>query len=114
MLPEPLRSEVRTAFATSIRNIWYTCIGLSALGLLLALPSKGLELAIVTDENWGLNRGDDKVGQEDRDLEAAGSSTHRAVQENIQTEKGQASDNGRTEHGNVMQGEFLKPAGLSL
>lgn len=66
-LPEPLRSEVRTAFATSIRNIWYVAIGLSGLGLLFAMPAKALVLSVVTDEEWGF---DHQSGKErHRDLE---------------------------------------------
>ncbi|KAF8314987.1 MFS general substrate transporter [Clavulina sp. PMI_390] len=53
-LAEPLRSQVRDAFSIGIRNIWYAAAGLAGLGLLVALPAKGLPLSVVTDENWGL------------------------------------------------------------
>lgn len=67
---EPLRSAVRAAFADSIRNIWYTGIGLSALGLVFACLSKALVLSLVTDEEWDVmqhrnadkQRGDVELG----------------------------------------------------
>ncbi|KAJ7279698.1 iron permease [Mycena rebaudengoi] len=39
-LPEPLRSEVRVAFADSLAVIWQTMIGLAGLGLLLSFMMK--------------------------------------------------------------------------
>ncbi|KAG8914324.1 hypothetical protein FRC00_014484 [Tulasnella sp. 408] len=53
-LPEPLRTEVREAFASSLRVIWLAMIGICALGLLCVLWMKELKLHESTDENWGM------------------------------------------------------------
>lgn len=52
-LPEPLQTQVRTAFASSISNIWYTVMAMGLLGIIITLPMKQLELKLVTDANWG-------------------------------------------------------------
>lgn len=55
--PEPLRTAVRTAFASSTRSIWYFCLGVTCAGLLVSLVMKDIPLATVTDEeNWGLKK----------------------------------------------------------
>lgn len=69
-LAEPLRSEVRTAFADSIRNIWYTGIGLSGLGMAVAFFSKSLPLTLVMDEEWAM-REVNEAREEKGDVEAA-------------------------------------------
>ncbi|KAG8946147.1 hypothetical protein FRC04_012002 [Tulasnella sp. 424] len=53
-LPEPMRTEVRVAFASSLRVIWLTMIGLCGLGLICALGMKELKMHEVTDEDWGM------------------------------------------------------------
>lgn len=67
-LPEPLQSNVKSAFAIAIASIWYTVVGLGALGLLTSLPMKGLKLHIVTDEDWGFED-KNKDGRASTDLE---------------------------------------------
>lgn len=52
-LPEPLQTQVRVAFASSITNIWYCVAGLGGVGLLASLLMKQIELHTVMDENWG-------------------------------------------------------------
>ncbi|KIP05973.1 hypothetical protein PHLGIDRAFT_73402 [Phlebiopsis gigantea 11061_1 CR5-6] len=54
-LDEPLRSQVRVAFADSIRVIWLVLIGVGALGLLSSLFMKGLPLHTQIDESWGID-----------------------------------------------------------
>ncbi|KAF8313799.1 iron permease [Clavulina sp. PMI_390] len=81
-LPEPLRSEVRKAFADAIRQIWYVGIGLSGLGLLLTLPAKAVTLSLITDENWGFEQGtgtsgDVEAGPAQVDGEAAAPSSEK-------------------------------------
>lgn len=51
---EPLRTEVRTAFANSLKVIWYTMIGVAGLALLVAAFMRSLPLSTETDEAWGL------------------------------------------------------------
>lgn len=53
-LPEPLKTEVREAYALSIAKIWQVMIGISAMGLLASLFMKGLPLHSQKDEQWGL------------------------------------------------------------
>ncbi|TFY81266.1 hypothetical protein EWM64_g2741 [Hericium alpestre] len=54
-LDEPLRSEVRAAFAGALRVLWQVLIGFGGLGLLVSLGMKGLPLHTSVDRNWGLN-----------------------------------------------------------
>ncbi|KAG8946148.1 hypothetical protein FRC04_012003 [Tulasnella sp. 424] len=53
-LPEPMRTEVRVAFASSLRVIWLTMIGFCGLGLISVLGMKELKMHEVTDEDWGM------------------------------------------------------------
>jgi hypothetical protein len=53
-LPEPLRSEVRVAFADSLAVIWQTMIGLAGLGLLLSFMMKEVPMTNAIDKNFGL------------------------------------------------------------
>lgn len=53
-LPEPLRTEVRVAFAESIIVIWKVLIGIAGLGLVSSLFMKGLPLHTEVDESWGI------------------------------------------------------------
>ncbi|KAG8906510.1 hypothetical protein FRB99_006730 [Tulasnella sp. 403] len=53
-LEEPLKGQVREAYAESVKVVWWVMTGLSGLGLLVALFMKELRLREVTDENWGL------------------------------------------------------------
>ncbi|KAI0087477.1 iron permease [Irpex rosettiformis] len=56
-LQDPLRAQVREAFAESIRVIWQVLTGISGLGLLCSLPMKGLPLHTQVDEKWGIEEG---------------------------------------------------------
>ncbi|TFY71509.1 hypothetical protein EVG20_g1500 [Dentipellis fragilis] len=53
-LPQPLKDEVRRAFADSVRLIWQVLTGISGLGFLVSLVMKGLPLHTSTDEEWGM------------------------------------------------------------
>jgi len=53
-LSEPLRTQVRTAFADSIRVIWLVLIPFGGIGLITALGMKALKLETMTDEHWGI------------------------------------------------------------
>ena len=55
-LPEPLRTEVRVAFATSMSMIWKTMIGISGLGILSLFLLKEVEMKAHTDESFGLSK----------------------------------------------------------
>jgi hypothetical protein len=62
MLPEPLRSEVRQAFAMSIATIWKTMIGISGIGLLTVFFLREIPLNTNVDANYGLK--DEKAAKE--------------------------------------------------
>ncbi|KAG8913329.1 hypothetical protein FRC01_004594, partial [Tulasnella sp. 417] len=53
-LPEPLRTEVRNAFARSLRVIWLAMIGICGVGLFCVLLMKDVKMHEVTDEDWGM------------------------------------------------------------
>ncbi|TDL19134.1 iron permease [Rickenella mellea] len=53
-LAEPLRTEVRRAFADSMSTIWLTMIGISGLGMISVLFLKEIPMKTVTDEKYGL------------------------------------------------------------
>ena len=56
-LPEPLRTEVRVAFADSMSLIWKTMVGLSGLGLISLLLLKEIKMIEHTDATYGLSDG---------------------------------------------------------
>ena len=53
-LQEPLQSEVREAFASSISVIWKVMIGIASIGLLMCPLMKGLPLHTEMDKRWAL------------------------------------------------------------
>ncbi|KAF8202686.1 iron permease [Mycena galopus ATCC 62051] len=53
-LEEPLRTQVRAAFADSMAVIWQTMIGFAGLGLLLSLFMKEVPMATTVDETYAL------------------------------------------------------------
>ncbi|SGY35466.1 BQ5605_C002g01769 [Microbotryum silenes-dioicae] len=65
---EPLRSQVREAFALSLRVIWLTMVFISGLGFLFSLLIQDIKLTTETDDQWGLHDGNSapKVGDEEQ------------------------------------------------
>ncbi|KZT02019.1 MFS general substrate transporter [Laetiporus sulphureus 93-53] len=59
-LPEPLRTEVRVAFAVSLKVVWEVMTGIAGLGLLSSLLMKGLPLHDSVNEEWDLDDVKDK------------------------------------------------------
>jgi hypothetical protein len=53
-LPEPLRHEVRRAFADSLRTMWYVMIGVAGLGLLSVALLKEIKMGEHKDETYAL------------------------------------------------------------
>jgi hypothetical protein len=51
-LPEPLRTHVREAFASSISDIWKTMIGFAGAGLISVFLMKEVAMHTVTDERF--------------------------------------------------------------
>ncbi|KZT52008.1 iron permease [Calocera cornea HHB12733] len=52
-LPQPLRDEVRVAFASSLSTLWKVAIAMGGLGLVTTFFMKQIHLHVVTDEQWG-------------------------------------------------------------
>ncbi|KIP03761.1 hypothetical protein PHLGIDRAFT_77024 [Phlebiopsis gigantea 11061_1 CR5-6] len=63
-LEEPLRTQVREAFADSLAVIWRVMTGIAGLGLLSSLGMKGLPLHSQVDERWGLQERSDAQAKE--------------------------------------------------
>jgi len=55
-LAEPLRSQVREAFALSIRTIWISMTAVTVIGLVSCVLIKTYPLNTAMDEDWGLER----------------------------------------------------------
>lgn len=53
-LPEPLKSQVRDAFAGSVAVIWRVMIGMSVVGFLFVFGMREEKMHEVTDEDWGM------------------------------------------------------------
>ncbi|KAG8901942.1 hypothetical protein FRB99_004997 [Tulasnella sp. 403] len=53
-LPEPLRTQVRVAYAESLRIVWFVMLGISIAGFLSIFLVKEIPMAEVTDEQWGI------------------------------------------------------------
>ncbi|KAJ7485019.1 iron permease [Mycena galericulata] len=66
-LPEPLKSEVRAAFADSMRVVWRTMIGISGAGLLTCVLLTEVPMVQHTDETYGLHAGE--AGAAEKDVE---------------------------------------------
>ncbi|KAJ7598423.1 iron permease [Mycena floridula] len=66
-LPEPMRSQVRVAFATSMAMIWKVMIGFAGAGLISAVFLEEIPMMSHTDENFGLVEG----GKADEKVEVA-------------------------------------------
>ncbi|PSS06598.1 hypothetical protein PHLCEN_2v3656 [Hermanssonia centrifuga] len=54
-LPEPLRTEVREAFADSLSVVWKVMVGVGGLGLLSVLIMKEIPMGAVVDAKYGLD-----------------------------------------------------------
>ncbi|KAJ7050318.1 major facilitator superfamily domain-containing protein, partial [Mycena amicta] len=63
VLEEPLRTQVRVAFADSLRVVWSTAAGIAGLGLCTSLLMKHYPLHTSVDEKWGMDKVE--VKQED-------------------------------------------------
>ena len=62
-LEEPLLSEVRNAFAESLKIIWQVMIGISGLGLLTVVLMKEVEMRMDVDSQWALEEKKDDADE---------------------------------------------------
>lgn len=65
-LPEPLKTEVRVAFAQSLKVVWEVMVGIAGAGLISSLFMKGLPLHTSTDRSWELQQKDQAVNEENK------------------------------------------------
>jgi hypothetical protein len=63
-LPEPLRTQVREAFADGLKLIWQTMIGISGLGLLSVLLMEEVDMKASVDSRWALESKEKEKGTE--------------------------------------------------
>ena len=63
-LPEPLRTEVRVAFADSLSMVWKVMIGISGIGVLALFLLKEIEMKTYTDTRFGLEEGKSSAASE--------------------------------------------------
>ncbi|OBZ69437.1 hypothetical protein A0H81_10667 [Grifola frondosa] len=56
-LEEPLKSEVRVAFADSLKVVWEVLTGIAGLGLISCIGMKALPLHTDVDRDWALQNG---------------------------------------------------------
>ncbi|KAF7340295.1 Iron permease [Mycena venus] len=61
-LQEPLRTQVRVAFAESMKVVWWTTTGIAGLGFLLSLCMKHYKLHTAVDKDWGMEHAHKKLG----------------------------------------------------
>ena len=59
-LSEPLRTEVRQAFAASLKVIWEVLLAIAGLGLLSSFLMKAVPLHNAVDEKWALQQHKDE------------------------------------------------------
>lgn len=69
-LQEPLRSEVRTAFADSLSTIWQVMAGIGGIGIISVLIMKEVPMKAAIDAKYGLEN-----GGEEEDVETASVAT---------------------------------------
>jgi len=55
-LPEPMRTEVREAFAASLKVIWEVLLAVAGLGFFSSLLMKAVPLHSAVDDQWGLQQ----------------------------------------------------------
>ncbi|KAF8322732.1 MFS general substrate transporter [Clavulina sp. PMI_390] len=84
-LPEPLKSQVRQAFAISTANIWYTMVGLGGVGFIAAFFVKSYVLHSFTDKEWALEdaRGDTLEDKSKPEMDMA--VTHHELEAGLQS-----------------------------
>jgi hypothetical protein len=65
-LEEPLRTQVRVAFADGIRIIWFVMIAISAAGLLSTLLMADIPMQTKMDQKWSVEQ---KKGDTENDAD---------------------------------------------
>ncbi|SCV68370.1 BQ2448_491 [Microbotryum intermedium] len=68
-LAEPLRTQVRAAFASSLRVIWVVMIGLCGLGLVISFFLRDIKLTNEMDDKWGMSEKKERKSTETTEVE---------------------------------------------
>ncbi|KAM5537268.1 hypothetical protein V8D89_008998 [Ganoderma adspersum] len=76
-LDEPLRTQVRNAFANSLKTVWLVMVGMSGAGVLSLLLMKEVPMQKETDATFGL---DDRTQSAVQDSEKAASATENVAE----------------------------------
>ncbi|PPQ80060.1 hypothetical protein CVT25_001489 [Psilocybe cyanescens] len=63
-LPSPLRELVEEAFATSLKKVWLTLLGMSASGLLVSFAMRSYQLHTNLDKRWGVKQEEPNADEE--------------------------------------------------
>lgn len=63
-LQEPLRSQVRAAFADGIRVIWFVMIGIAGVGLLATFLMADIPMQAKVDQKWSMEQDKTKHQEE--------------------------------------------------
>ena len=79
-LEEPLRTEVRNAFAASLKTVWLVMVGMSGAGVLSLLLMKEVPMQKETDATFGL---DDRSQNAVQDSEKASGATANVAERSI-------------------------------
>jgi hypothetical protein len=64
-LEEPLRSQVRIAFAHSLQVVWWTTTGIAGFGFLISLLMKHYKLHTAVDRDWGIEQKEGSASEKD-------------------------------------------------
>lgn len=67
-LEEPLKTQVRVAFAESLKVVWEVLGAITGLGLISSFLMRALPLHTAVDEKWGLQ----DSGEKEKEAEAEG------------------------------------------
>lgn len=74
LLEEPMRGQVRRAYAEGLRGIWFALIAIAGLGFVAALVVKEIKMPEVNDETWGIEeKAKELYDQESSSVEDASS-----------------------------------------
>ena len=71
-LQEPLRAQVRLAFAGGLQLMWKVLVGLGAAGLVVSLFMREIPMHVAKDENWALQDGTNSSAEKGGKDTAAG------------------------------------------
>jgi len=66
-LPEPLQTEVRKAFASSLQTLWRVLVAISGAGILCSCLIREIKMPQIVDDQWGMKDEGANEDEEKRD-----------------------------------------------